>query len=150
MRARVVLPNRGGMLKPGMYATMRLDVDLGPHLSVPASAVLRTGERAVAFVDMGGGSLMPHELELGVRGSDLVAVRSGLETGDRVVTSAQFILDSESNLAEVMQAMMAQMGSSAMEGMDMEGTDMEGDEDPMSGMDIGSGSGTPNDSAGGR
>lgn len=148
MRARVVLPNPGGRLKPGMYATMRLEVDLGERLTVPTSAVLRTGERAVAFVDMGGGSLMPHELELGVRGDDRVAVRSGLEPGDRVVTSAQFILDSESNLAEVMQAMMAQMGSGAsMDGM--EGMDMDGGDDQMPGMNMGPGGGAPNDSAGG-
>lgn len=111
MRARVALPNPNGVLKPGMYATVRMAAELGETLTVPASAVLHTGERAVVFVDMGEGELMPRELQIGVRGGDLVQVLSGVEPGARVVTSAQFLLDSESNLAEVMQAMMAQMGS---------------------------------------
>lgn len=111
MRARVVLSNPAGALKPGMYATVRMAAELGETLTVPASAVLHTGERAVVFVDMGEGELMPHELRIGARGGDFVEVLSGVEPGARVVTSAQFLLDSESNLAEVMQAMMAQMGS---------------------------------------
>lgn len=111
MRARVVLSNPNGVLKPGMYATVRMAAELGETLTVPASAVLHTGERAVVFVDMGEGELMPHELQIGARGGDLVQVLSGVEPGARVVTSAQFLLDSESNLAEVMRAMMAQMGS---------------------------------------
>jgi multidrug efflux pump subunit AcrA (membrane-fusion protein) len=94
---------------------------MGELLTLPGSAVLYTGERAVAFVDMGGGSLMPHELELGVRGGDFVQVLSGVEPGQRVVTSAQFLLDSESNLAEVMRAMVAQVNLSDMGGMDMGG-----------------------------
>lgn len=111
MRARVVLSNPGGALKPGMYATVGMSADLGEMLTVPASAVLHTGERAVVFVDMGGGELMPHEVRVGARGGDFVQVLSGVQPGARVVTSAQFLLDSESNLAEVMRAMMAQMGS---------------------------------------
>ena len=135
MRARVSIPNPGGELKPGMYATVTMDVDLGERLTVPSSAVLQTGEKALAFVDMGGGTIMPHELVLGVRGQDRVEVLDGLEAGQRVVTSAQFLLDSESNLAEVMQAMMAQMNMSDMEGMDMKGMNMG--EEAMKGMDMG-------------
>jgi multidrug efflux pump subunit AcrA (membrane-fusion protein) len=129
MRARISIPNPGAALKPGMYATVTFSVDLGERLTVPASAVLHSGERTVAFADMGGGELMPHELTLGAQGRDLVQVIEGLEPGQRVVTSAQFLLDSESNLAEVMKAMMAQMNQSDMESMDMggmEGMDMEG------------------------
>ena len=89
---------------------------------------------AVAFVDMGNGAIMPHELRLGVRGREFTQVLEGLEPGQRVVTSARFLLDSESNLAEVMKAMMAQMNMSdvgsmdtpGMEGMDMGGADMKG------------------------
>jgi multidrug efflux pump subunit AcrA (membrane-fusion protein) len=128
MRARIAVPNPRIELKPGMYATVKLEADLGEALSVPTSAVLHSGERAVAFVDMGGGRLLPHELTLGTSGEEGVQVLDGLEPGQRVVTSAQFLLDSESNLAEVMRAMMAQMNQSdmgAME-MDMEGMDMGG------------------------
>ncbi len=147
MRARITIANPGSVLKPGMYATVRLTVDLGPTLTIPGSAVLYSGERAVAFVDMGDGRLMPHELELGTRGREWIQVVSGVAERQRVVTSAQFFLDSESNLAEVMRAMMAQMNLSEASGMDMGGMDMEGmDESPSDGMDSMDGmdmSGTP-------
>jgi RND family efflux transporter MFP subunit len=136
MRARISLENPRAELKPGMYATVRLAADLGELLTVPTSAVLRTGERAVAFVDMGDGSLMPQEVGLGLQGGDLVQVVSGLEPGQRVVTSAQYLLDSESNLAEVMRAMMAQMNLSDMGEMEMGGMD-------MGGMDVGGMDTTP-------
>lgn len=126
MRARIALRNPDGRLKPGMYATVRLSAAVGETLTVPLTAVLYSGERAVVFVDMGGGELMPHEVVVGIRGAEHVEVVSGVEAGQRVVTSAQFLLDSESNLAEVMRAMMAQMNLSDMEGMDMEGMDMGG------------------------
>ena len=130
MKARIALPNPGGVLKPGMYATVRLTKTLGEVLAVPRSAVLQTGETAVAFVDMGGGLLMPHELTLGTTGSEYVEVLDGLERGQRVVTSAQYLIDSESNLAEVMRSMMAQMSAAdvgrqempGMEGMEMDTT----------------------------
>lgn len=149
MRARIAMANPGGTIKPGMYATVRFASDLGEVLTVPASAVLYSGERAVAFVDMGRGELMPHELQLGARGEEYVEVLEGVEPGQRVVTSAQFLLDSESNLAEVMKAMMAQMNMSDMGGMEMDGMDMDGmqmdggmdmpgmdGERPMDGMDM--------------
>jgi len=119
LRARISLSNPSGELKPGMYATVSLTVSMGDVLTVPASAVLYTGERAVTFVDMGDGSLAPQEVEVGMTSDDFVQVVSGVEPGQRVVTSAQFLLDSESNLAEVMRAMMAQMNVSDMGGMDM-------------------------------
>jgi len=76
--------------------------------------IVHIGGDAV-FVDMGGGSLMPHEVVVGTHGESYTEIVSGVEPGQRVVTSAQFLLDSESNLAEVMQAMMAQMNMSDME-----------------------------------
>lgn len=134
MKARISLPNPRADLKPGMYATVTFAADLGEALTVPSSAVLHTGERAVAFVDMGGGRLMPHELTLGMRGEDHVRVLDGLEPGQRVVTSAQFLLDSESNLAEVMKAMMAQMNMSDMGSMEMDMGSLE--MDGMGGMEM--------------
>lgn len=137
MRARVAIPNPGGRIKPGMYATVTLERAFGEVLTIPRSAVLRVGDKAVAFVDMGQGRLMPHELTLGLEGDEHVEVLAGVEPGHRVVTSAQYLIDSESNLAEVMRAMMAQMNVSDMReipGMeDME--DMEGMEG-MEGMDM--------------
>lgn len=114
MRARVALPNPGGRLRPGMYGTVTLERPLGVVLTIPRSAVLRAGDEAVAFVDMGEGRLMPHQLTLGIEGDEFVEVLDGVEPGMRVVTSAQYLIDSESNLAEVMRAMMAQMGTADM------------------------------------
>jgi Cu(I)/Ag(I) efflux system membrane fusion protein len=126
VRARVVVANGTGLLKPGMFATMRLTTPVRRALTVPADAVVRTGERAVVFVDMGGGTLLPHEVELGRAAGDYVEVLAGLEPGQRVVTSAQYLVDAESNLAEVMRAMMGQMGSADMGNMDMPGMDTGG------------------------
>jgi len=119
VRARIAVANATGVLKPGMYATVRLTMPMRRALTVPASAVVRTGERNVVFVDMGGGELMPHEVEVGHAAGDYTEVLAGVEPGQRVVTSAQFLLESESNIGEVMKAMMGQMGSGGMGGMDM-------------------------------
>lgn len=108
-RARIIVANTGELLKPGMYATVRIRTPQRAALTVPASAVLRTGQRTVVFVDMGGGQLMPHEVQLGRVTGEHAEVLGGVAPGQRVVTSAQFILDSESNLAEVMRAMIGQM-----------------------------------------
>ena len=130
LRARVVVANSERRLKPGMYAAVRITTPTRRALTVPASAVIRTGERSMIFVDMGGGSLMPHEVETGRTGDEYVEILSGVEPGQRVVTSAQFLLDSESNLAEVMRAMMGQMGAGNMG--DMKGMDMPGMQMPES------------------
>ena len=112
VRARVVVSNKNGVLKLGMYATVRLATPSRSALTVPNAAVLRTGDRNVVFVDMGQGQLKPSDVELGRTAGDYTEVVAGLEPGQRVVTSAQFLLDSESNLGEVMRAMMGQMSSS--------------------------------------
>jgi Cu(I)/Ag(I) efflux system membrane fusion protein len=111
VRARVQVSNADAELKPGMYATVRLSTPSRTALTVPSSAVLRTGERNVVFMDMGKGELMPMDVEIGRSAGDYTEVLSGLEPGTRVVTSAQFLLDSESNLGEVMKAMLGQMGA---------------------------------------
>ena len=110
VRARIAVANPGGLLKPGMYATVRLSTSGRSALSVPRSAVVQTGERSLVFVDVGDGKLMPHTVQLGRAGSDYIEILSGVKAGQRVVTSAQFLIDSESNLGEVMKAM-AGMGN---------------------------------------
>ena len=124
VRARVVVTNTDGALKPGMYATVRLTTPSRSALTVPTSALLRTGDRTVAFMDMGNGELMPMEVQTGRTAGELTEVLSGLDAGTRVVTSAQFLLDSESNLGEVMRSMIGQgaSGGSGSGGMqDMPG-----------------------------
>ena len=127
LKARISIPNPGGRLKPGMFATVRFSAPVRSALTVPSAAVVRTGERSVVFVDMGGGSLMPHEVEVGRVTGEYTEILSGVAPGQRVVTSAQFLLDSESNLAEVMRSMIGMPGSGEMGGM--EGMDMGGGEE---------------------
>jgi Cu(I)/Ag(I) efflux system membrane fusion protein len=123
VRARVTVTNADMMLKPGMYATVRLSSPTRRALTVPTTAVIRTGQRNVVFVDMGADGLMPHEVEIGRVTGDYTEILAGIEPGQRVVTSAQYLLESESNLGEVMKAMMSQMGAGAtmqdMPGMEM-------------------------------
>lgn len=108
LRARIVVANPGGTLKPGMFATVRLTARTRSVLSVPGSAVVNTGARTIVFVDMGNGRFMPHDVVTGRIGGERTEILSGLAAGQRVVTSAQFLLDSESNLGEVMRGMIGQ------------------------------------------
>ena len=121
--ARIVVPNLDGLLKPGMYATVALAAPPQMGLSVPTSAILNTGERKLVFVDMGDGTLMPHDVVAGYSAGEFTEVLSGVEAGQRVVTSAQYLLDSESNLADVIKSMIGQGGAIGgrqdMPGMDM-------------------------------
>lgn len=126
LKARIALANSEGRLKPGMYATVRITTPGRTALTVPASALIRTGERIMVFVDMGGGHLMQHDVEIGQSAGEYVEVLTGVEAGQRVVTSAQFLLDSESNLGEVMRAMTGMGGAGSMEGMNMPGMDAKG------------------------
>lgn len=138
-RARITVDNGTGRLRPGMFATVRLTTPSREALTVPTSAVVRTGERALLFIDLGDGKLMSQEIELGATAGENTEVLAGIEPGQRVVTSAQFLLDSESNLGEVMKSMLGMgggmqgMGAMDMKGMDMEGMDMKGM--PMQGTD---------------
>jgi RND family efflux transporter MFP subunit len=139
LKARIALANPDGRLKPGMFATVRIQTPAYTALTVPVQAVVNTGQRKVVFVDMGGGRLMPHEVETGRTAGEDTEILAGLEPGQRVVTSAQYLLDSESNLAETMKAMIGTMGAGAMDGMDMSGgamedMDMQGAD--MRGMDM--------------
>jgi len=95
---RFVVPNPGHELSPGMYATVEGNQRIGTKLAVPASAVIPTGRRTVVFLDHGGGKLEPRFVELGERYGDFYEVFSGLAENDRVVTSANFLIDAESRV----------------------------------------------------
>jgi hypothetical protein len=99
--------NEGYALKPDMFADVVLRRELGDALFVPESAVLRPGERRIVFLDLGDRGLAPREIEIGARVEGGYAVLSGLAEGDRVVTSANFLIDSESSL----KAALASMGA---------------------------------------
>ncbi len=99
-RVRITVSNRNLRLKPGMFATMYFDVSIGSDvLVVPLSAVVVTGERNVVFVRDKDGMLIPREAVLGARAGDRVQILAGLEEGELIVTSANFLVDAESRLA---------------------------------------------------
>ncbi|HSM13092.1 MAG TPA: efflux RND transporter periplasmic adaptor subunit [Thermoanaerobaculia bacterium] len=105
---RVEVPNRDGRLRAGMYATVQFaPVMVENAVVVPSQAVLRTGERDLVVVALGEGRFAPREVRLGVEGDHFQQVLDGVEPGERVVTSAQFLLDSESNLREAIQKLIA-------------------------------------------
>ena len=114
IRARVVLQNPGGRLKPGMFATVVLSAPEASTLSIPAPALIETGNKTYVFVRMKDGSLMPHDVKTGRRSAGFVEILSGVDAGAIVVTSAQFLLDSESNIGEVMRSMIGQGPAGAM------------------------------------
>ena len=97
-RVRADIQNPDRKLKPDMYVDLLLEMDMGRSLVVPVSAVMPTGQRNIAFVDKGQGKLEPRFLELGGKYGDVYAVKSGLTEGERVVASANFLIDAESKI----------------------------------------------------
>ena len=108
IKIRLVFPNRDLELKPQMYANIRLSTrSVRPVLVIPGSAVIHSGERNVVFVALEGGRFEPREVTLGMEGEGgYVQATDGVRAGDRVVTSAQFLIDSESRLQEAIQKML--------------------------------------------
>lgn len=106
-KVRMEFHNPGYFLKPGMYATVEMSSELSPSaVLVPDMAVLRSGEKNTVFVALPGGRFEARTVVLGPRAShDHYQVMSGLQAGERVVTSGQFMLDSESQLQEAVQKM---------------------------------------------
>ncbi len=102
-KVRVTLANPGETLKPEMYANVELAADLGERLAVPVEAVLFAGDRRLVFVDLGKGRLAPREIVLGVRSGERYEVLSGLEPGEVVVTSGNFLVAAESRLKSVLE-----------------------------------------------
>jgi Cu(I)/Ag(I) efflux system membrane fusion protein len=105
VKVRIELRNEGQQLKPEMFADVHLRADLGTGLSVPESAVIDSGGRKLVFLDRGEGRFEPREVQLGVRVGSSFQALSGLADGERVVISANFLLDSESSLRAALSAM---------------------------------------------
>ena len=105
---KLEVPNPRGRLRAGMYTTVRFrPVVARGAVLVPTLAILRTGQRNLVVVAEGEGRFAPREVELGAEGDGKVAVARGLDAGERVVTSSQFLIDSESNLREAVQKLLA-------------------------------------------
>ncbi|HYL34779.1 MAG TPA: FixH family protein [Bryobacteraceae bacterium] len=101
-KVRLEIPNPGMKLSLGMFVNVKLALALGRQLVIPASGVYQSGTRQIAFIDHGDGHYEPRELEVGARAGDDVVVTKGLKAGERVVTSANFLIDSESQLQAAM------------------------------------------------
>jgi len=101
-RVRLEIPNPQLKLLLGMYVDVRLSLPLGDQLAIPASGVFQSGTRQIAFVARGGGSFEPRDIELGARAGDDFIVLKGLTAGEHIVTSANFLIDSESQLQAAM------------------------------------------------
>jgi RND family efflux transporter MFP subunit len=97
-RVRVVLANPNLALTPGMFVNVTFQIPMGTQLVIPASGALQSGTRQVVFVDHGEGNLEPREVVLGPMVNEQYVVLKGLKAGERIVTSANFLLDSESQL----------------------------------------------------
>lgn len=117
LRVRLELPNPGLRLREGMSLVVRLRSAPEQLLVLPSEAVIRTGRRALAYVAEEGGRYRPVELELGPEIDDQLVVRSGLQAGQRVLASAQFLIDSEASLRGLQPAPNAAAGSHSTTGV---------------------------------
>jgi RND family efflux transporter MFP subunit len=114
MTASIELPNPGQALRAEMYAEVTIDVPSAHNvLAVPDEAVIHSGQRDIVVLDLGHGLFQARDVTLGVEGGGLWQVAKGLEDGDRVVVSAQFLIDSESNLKAAIANMSGASGPAA-------------------------------------
>jgi Cu(I)/Ag(I) efflux system membrane fusion protein len=104
LRVRCTLRNPGNIMKPAMFASVDLKVDMGRRLAVPETAVMDTGERQVVYVDRGEGLFEPRQVSTGIRTGGMSEVLSGLKAGERIAASALFLIDSEAQLEGVTPA----------------------------------------------
>ena len=105
-KVRVEIANPGGRIRPGLFGTVRIAASLGIRgVVIPRQAALVTGDRQLVFVEDSAGRFVPRLVTLGVETDSLVEVRAGLRAGERVVATAAFLLDAESNLGAAMAGM---------------------------------------------
>jgi membrane fusion protein, copper/silver efflux system len=106
VRVRIELSNADAALLADMYADVELAVgDAEPVVAVPADAVIDSGTRQIVLLAQGDGRFEPRDVKIGARGDDFVEIREGVQAGDRVVTSANFLIDAESNLKAALQGL---------------------------------------------
>lgn len=108
VKIRIVVPNSGGLLRSDMYATVGIEaapsVTAASVIAVPTSAIIDSGTRQVVLVVKGEGKFEPRPVHLGARGDNYTEVLTGLKDGEQVVTSANFLIDAESNLRAALQS----------------------------------------------
>lgn len=114
LKVRLNMNNPGLMLKPDMYADVEFHVNIPSALTVPADAVLNAGERKTVFIDRGNGFFEPRQVKTGEREGDRIQILSGLSGGERIVTSGNFLIDSESQMKAAASGMGGMAGMPGM------------------------------------
>ena len=109
-RIRAQLQDPQGQLKPDMFVNVTIEVDLGEVLAVPEEAVFDTGTKKIVFVDKGQGLFEPRDVVLSAKVDNFYELKSGLQEGDKIVTSGNFLIDSESRLKAALEGMGAGAG----------------------------------------
>ncbi|HMK56619.1 MAG TPA: efflux RND transporter periplasmic adaptor subunit [Dissulfurispiraceae bacterium] len=102
-KVRFTVPNPGNRLKPQMYTNVEVKINIGKKLVVPEDAVLDAGKRQVVYVDKGEGNFEPREVGVGMRSDGMIEISNGLQAGERVASSANFLIDSEAKLKGVVK-----------------------------------------------
>ncbi|BHH85592.1 efflux RND transporter periplasmic adaptor subunit [Desulforhopalus sp. 52FAK] len=97
---RLILPNEKGRIRPGAYVDVTILTDLSPRLAIPYESVLQNKEGNYVIIDRGNGTFQAREIKVGMQYQGLVEVQAGLQEGEQVVVSGQFLIDSESSLRE--------------------------------------------------
>ena len=105
VKVRIEVPNPDFELKPQMFANVELKINYGTHVVIPQEAVMDSGDKQYVFLVHDGGTFEPRKIEMGPKLDGKVAVLSGLEAGDTIVTSGNFLVDSESRLKSAMGGM---------------------------------------------
>ena len=114
LKVRLNMDNPGVLLKPDMYADVDFMVNIPSKLTVPADAVLNAGERKTVFIDRGNGYFEPRQVKTGEREGDRIQIVSGLSGGERIVTSGNFLIDSESQMKAAASGMGGMAGMPGM------------------------------------
>lgn len=131
VRIRIELPNRDGTLKPDMYTNVEIRAKIGRVVALPEEAVIDSGTRRLVFIDKGDGIFEPREIKAGARIEGYYIVEEGVASGEKIVTSANFLIDSESKLAAA-AGMKGAMGLVGMADVQMRQAKMGG----MEGVDV--------------
>jgi Cu(I)/Ag(I) efflux system membrane fusion protein len=102
-KIRFSIVNPGGQLKPQMFTNVEVKIPLGKKLAIPQDAVIDTGIRKIVYVDKGEGYFEPREIQTGVKAEGFIEVIKGLQAGEKVASSANFLIDSEAKLRGVVK-----------------------------------------------
>ncbi len=119
LKVRIDVANPEYILRPDMFVDVELPIALPPAISIPADAILDSGLKRTVFVDQGNGIFEPREVETGWRVGGRVEIVKGLKPGERIVTSGNFLIDSESRMELAAQGMYATLARDPVSGADV-------------------------------